>query len=83
MRFNWEIRLSDVLHLILVLVALATAWSSFESGKVQMEDKIQAISSQHTALNEAQQQTVKSVEHINTRLSRIEGKLNIRDGEGE
>ena len=77
MKFNWEIKLGDVLQVALIFIALFGAWISLENWKVATQDKIDQL-----VINQAKDETTrdavfKEVNAINTRLSRIEGKLNV------
>lgn len=77
MKFNWEIKLGDVLQIALIFIALFGAWISLENWKVATQDKIDQL-----VINQAKDETTrdavfKEVNAINTRLSRIEGKLNV------
>lgn len=77
MKFNWEIKLGDVLQVALIFIALFGAWISLENWKVATQDKIDQL-----VINQAKDEITrdavfKEVNAINTRLSRIEGKLNV------
>jgi hypothetical protein len=94
MKWSWEVKFGDVIHIAVLLLALIGLIASGSAWKQSMEDKMAAISQQADAAKfeaaTARQELKESMEHVairvdkaNTRLSRIEGRLNIRDGEGD
>ena len=61
-------------------------WTAIQNWKTSTQDHVDAIiqeqSEQKKSITEESKEIHRLVGNINTRLSRIEGKLNIRDGDG-
>ena len=73
--FKWEIKLGDVLQLILILVALLGGVLTLQTWKTQAEDRINTLQQQQIGTESEHKELREMMESINTRRAHIEGKL--------
>lgn len=77
MKFNWEIKLSDVVHILVVLGALIAMYVSFNNWRTSVDIRIADLES--SAKEDIAERTdiKKLILQMEEHLNYMEGKLNI------
>ena len=77
MIIDWEIRFSDIIKLILIFFSILAFIITTERWRQSVDDRLQSVESSRLNDKQDRKEIKDSLGYISTRLSRIEGKLNI------
>lgn len=77
MQIDWEIRFSDIVKLVLIFFSVLVFIITTERWKQSVDDRLQSVEINLSNSKQDTREIKDSLGYISTRLSRIEGKLNV------